>query len=151
MTEQEQGKLCVMNPVLEGRLGKLLSPSRRRKKIRQICQTLVVSERRACKIPSQASATQWHHSPPPFDEKEWRVERIKTQYIELCSLWENGSIESFNGKLTDKLLDRGILTTLEEAKILIEQWRKVYNQVCLHCIKNYRQLVPETISTIATT
>ena len=40
---------------------------------------------------------------------------------------ENGYIESFNGKLRDELLDRETFTTLEEAKILIEQWRKEYN------------------------
>ena len=35
--------------------------------------------------------------------------------------WENGYIESFNGKLRDELLNREIFTTLTEAKILIEQ------------------------------
>jgi len=30
------------------------------------------------------------------------------------------------GKLRDELLNREILTTLEEAKVLIEQWRKEY-------------------------
>ena len=41
--------------------------------------------------------------------------------------WENGYIESFNGKLRDELLNREIFTTLIEAKILIEEWRKEYN------------------------
>ncbi len=34
--------------------------------------------------------------------------------------WENGYIESFNGKLRDELVDREIFTTLLEAKVLIE-------------------------------
>jgi len=50
----------------------------------------------------------------------------------------------------DELLDREILTILEEAKILIEQWRKEYNQVCPHSAKNYRPPAPETILTMAT-
>ncbi len=48
---------------------------------------------------------------------------VKTLFIEPGSPWENGYIESFNGKLRDELLNREIFTTLTEAKILIEQWR----------------------------
>jgi putative transposase len=54
---------------------------------------------------------------------------VKTLLIEPGSPWENGYIESFNGKLRDELLNREVLTTLTEAQILIEQWRKEYNQV----------------------
>jgi len=43
-------------------------------------------------------------------------------FIEPGSPWENGYIESFNGKLRDELLNRVILMTLEESKVLIEQW-----------------------------
>lgn len=53
----------------------------------------------------------------------------KTLFIEPGSPWENGYIESFNGKLRDELLSREIFYTLEEAKILIEKWRKEYNQI----------------------
>ena len=92
---------------------------------------------------------------PEFTAKAIRVwlNRIEvtTLYIEPGSPWENGYIESFNGKLRDELLDREILTTLEEAKILIEQWRKEYNQVRPHSAKNYRPPAPETILTMATT
>jgi putative transposase len=76
---------------------------------------------------------------------------VKTLYIEPGSPWENGYIESFNGKLRDELLDREIFTTLKEAKILIEQWRKEYNQVRPHSAKNYRPPAPEAILTMATT
>jgi len=41
-------------------------------------------------------------------------------HIEPGSPWENGYIESLDGKLRDKLLNREIFTTLEEAKVLIE-------------------------------
>jgi transposase InsO family protein len=54
---------------------------------------------------------------------------VKTLFLEPCSPWGNGYIESFNGKLHDEFLNRGIFTNLEEAKVLIEQWLKKYNQV----------------------
>ncbi len=37
------------------------------------------------------------------------------------SPWENGYIESFNGKLRDELLNCEIFETLFEAKVLIER------------------------------
>ena len=42
---------------------------------------------------------------------------VEALFIELGSPWENGYIESFNGKLRDELLNREIFTTLTEAKI----------------------------------
>jgi len=76
---------------------------------------------------------------------------VKTLYIEPGSPWENGYIESFNGKMRDELLNREIFTTLEEAKVLIEQWRKEYNQVRPHSARNNRPPAPETILTVALT
>jgi len=76
---------------------------------------------------------------------------VKPLYIEPGSPWENGYIESFNGKLRDELLNREIFTTLKEAKILIEQWRKEYNQVRPHSARKNRPPAPETILTMATT
>jgi len=68
---------------------------------------------------------------------------IKTLFIEPGSPWENGYIESFNGKLRNELLNRETFTTLTEAKILIEQWRKGYNQVRPHSSLGYRPPAPE--------
>ena len=76
---------------------------------------------------------------------------VKTLYIEPGSPWENGYIESFNGKLRDELLNREIFTTLEEAKVLIEQWRKEYNHVRPHSAKNNRPPAPEAILTVTLT
>ena len=70
---------------------------------------------------------------------------VKTLFIEPGSPWENGYIESFNGKLRDELLNREIFTTLIEAKILIEQWRREYNQVRPHSALGYRPPAPEAI------
>jgi len=46
---------------------------------------------------------------------------VQTLYIEPGSPWENGYIESFNGKLRDELLDGEIFDTLHEAKVLVER------------------------------
>jgi putative transposase len=75
---------------------------------------------------------------------------VKTLFIERGSPWENGYIESFNGKMRDELLNREIFTTLEEAKVLIEQWRKHYNQVRPHSSKKYRPPAPEAILVMTT-
>jgi putative transposase len=65
--------------------------------------------------------------------KDWleRVE-VKTLFIEPGSPWENGYVESFNGKLRDELLDGEIFDTLLEAKVLIERWRVEYNTIRPH-------------------
>ena len=70
---------------------------------------------------------------------------VKTLFIERGSPWENGYIESFNGKLRDELLNREIFTTLEEAKVLIEGWRREYNQVRPHSALGYQPPAPEAV------
>jgi len=68
---------------------------------------------------------------------------VKTLFIEPGSPWENGYIESFNGKLRDELLNREIFTTLWEAQVLIEQWRREYNTTRPHSARGYRPPAPE--------
>jgi len=68
---------------------------------------------------------------------------VKTLFIEPGSPWENGYIESFNGKLRDELLNREIFSTLTEARVLIAGWRKEYNQVRPHSSLAYRPPAPE--------
>jgi len=70
---------------------------------------------------------------------------VKTLYIEPGSPWENGYIESFNGKLRDELLNVEIFTTLFEAQVLIENWRKEYNQIRPHSALGYRPPAPEVL------
>ena len=70
---------------------------------------------------------------------------VTTLFIEPGSPWENGYIESFNGKLRDGLLNGEIFTTLLEAKVLIENWRKEYNTIRPHSSLNYKPPAPETI------
>jgi len=87
---------------------------------------------------------------PEFTAKAVRnwLERlgVKTLFIEPGSPWENGYIESFNGKLRDELLNREIFTTLTEAKILIEQWRMGYNHIRPHSSLGYRPPAPEAVT-----
>ena len=84
---------------------------------------------------------------PEFTAKATRkwLERlgVKTLFIEPGSPWENGYIESFNGKLRDELLNREIFTALIEAKVLTADCRKEYNQVRLHSAKGYKPPAPE--------
>ena len=71
----------------------------------------------------------------------------KTAFIEPGSPWENGYVESFNGKLRDELLNAEVFNTLAEAKVLIEQWRRHYNTVRPHSSLHYRPPAPEVLLT----
>jgi transposase InsO family protein len=78
--------------------------------------------------------------------REWLSELgVRTLFIQPGSPWENGYIESFNGKLRDELLNREVFTTLREAAVLIESWRREYNQVRPHSSLGYRPPAPEAI------
>ena len=70
---------------------------------------------------------------------------VKTLFIEPGSPWENGYIESFNGKLRDELLNGEIFYTLREAQAVIEGWRREYNTFRPHSSLGYRPPVPETV------
>jgi transposase InsO family protein len=79
--------------------------------------------------------------------REWiAAVGAKTAYIEPGSPWENGYVESFNGKLRDELLNGEIFYSLAEARIVIEQWRKHYNTVRPHSSLGYRPPAPEVIA-----
>ena len=71
----------------------------------------------------------------------------RTLYIEPGSPWENGYVESFNGKLRDELLDREIFYTLKEVRILTEQYRQTYNQIRPHSSLGYRPPAPQAVLT----
>ena len=69
---------------------------------------------------------------------------IKPLFIEPGSPWENGYIESFNGKMRDELLAGEIFYSLKEAQVIIEQWRWHYNQVRPHSSLGYKAPSPAT-------
>ncbi len=70
---------------------------------------------------------------------------VKTLYIEPGSPWENGYCESLNSKLRDELLNGEIFTTMREAQVLIENWRRHYNAIRPHSSLGYRPPAPEAI------
>jgi transposase InsO family protein len=70
---------------------------------------------------------------------------VKPLFIEPGSPWENGYIESFNGKMRDELLSGEIFYSLKEAQVLIEMWRKYYNTVRPHSALGYKPPAPATI------
>jgi transposase InsO family protein len=59
------------------------------------------------------------------------------------SPWENGYVESFNGKLRDECLNGEVFETLLEAPVLIERWRHEYNTFRPHSSLGYWPPAPE--------
>jgi len=70
---------------------------------------------------------------------------VKPLFIEPGSPWENGYIESFNGKMRDELLAGEIFYSLKEAQILIEMWRRQYNTIRPHSALGYRPPAPAAL------
>ena len=79
--------------------------------------------------------------------REW-LHRFEVQslFIESGILWENGYNESFNGKLRDELLNGEIFYTLNEARILVEQWRIHYNTARPHSSLGCQPPAPQAIN-----
>ena len=71
--------------------------------------------------------------------KGWLKKRgVETAYIEGGKPWQNGLNESFNGKLRDECLNLEWFANRAEAKVVIEQWRKHYNEKRLHSSLGYK-------------
>lgn len=62
---------------------------------------------------------------------------VKRLHSEPGKPWQNGYIESFNGKLRDELLSRTWFSSLREAKVEIELWRQHYNTERPHSALGY--------------
>ena len=76
--------------------------------------------------------------------REWiTAVGAQTASIAPGSPWENGFIESFNARLRDELLDGEIFSSLREAAVVIESWRRHYNAVRPHASLGYRPPAPE--------
>ena len=74
---------------------------------------------------------------------------VKPLYIEPGSPWENGFIESFNGKMRDELLAGEIFYSLKEAQVLIELWRQHYNTLRPHSSLDYKPPAPAVLLALA--
>ena len=66
------------------------------------------------------------------------LDQLAALFIEPGSPWQNAYIESFNGKLSDELLNLDEFTNLAEARYLAETWRNEYNQIRPHSSLGYR-------------
>ena len=75
--------------------------------------------------------------------REWIAAVGAKTAIERGSPCENGYCESFNSKLRDELLNGEIFYTLQEAKVIIENWRRHYNTIRPHSSLGYRPPAPE--------
>jgi putative transposase len=78
---------------------------------------------------------------PEFVSKallSWIVAQgIGTALIEPGKPWQNGVTESFNGKFRDECLSLEWFRSRAEAKVVIEAWRRHYNQVRPHSSLGY--------------
>jgi len=110
------------------------------------CLASVVARR----LGSQAVILLWaelvlHHGIPPHIRSDngpefiarklrgWlKALQVEPLSIEPGSPWENGDIESFNGKMRAQFLDGELFDTLREAQILTERWRIHDNTVRPH-------------------
>lgn len=54
--------------------------------------------------------------------------RINWHYIEPGKPMQNGTIESFNGRMRDEFLNLHWFSTLREAQMMAEEWRQDYNE-----------------------
>lgn len=71
--------------------------------------------------------------------QRWLERRhVQTAYIAPGSPWQNGYAESFNGRLRDECLNIEWFHNLAEAKVVIECWRKHYNEERPHSSLGYK-------------
>ena len=56
-----------------------------------------------------------------------------------------GAVHPINAPLRDELLDGEIFYSLREAQVVIESWRRHYNQVRPHASLGYRAPAPEVV------
>jgi len=70
--------------------------------------------------------------------KDWlEKEGIKTHYIPPGEPWEQPFVESFHDKLRDEHLNRELYYSLREAEVLLESWRREYNEYRPHSSLDY--------------
>jgi putative transposase len=71
--------------------------------------------------------------------RKWlKEQRIETIFITPGSPWENPYIESFFDKLRGECLNREYFFSVTEANVILEEWRKEYNQFRPHSSLGYK-------------
>jgi transposase InsO family protein len=74
----------------------------------------------------------------PETIRQWMsTAQIECLYIQPGSPWEQAYIESFHDKFRDECLNRELFATLAEARVIIESWRREYNQIRPHSALGY--------------
>ena len=69
---------------------------------------------------------------------KWIVDQgIQTALIDPGKPWQNGMLESFNGKFRDECLGMEWFLSRAQAKVVIEAWRKHFNEVRPHSSLDY--------------
>lgn len=68
--------------------------------------------------------------------------QVKTAYITPGSPWENGFNERFNGILRDELLNGEMFYTIREAQVMVEDYRRLYNEFRPHSSLSYTPPAP---------
>jgi putative transposase len=70
--------------------------------------------------------------------RKWLKEsRVGALFIEPGSPWENGYVESFNGKLRDECLNGELFLNLTETRYVVDRWRLDYNHHRPHSMLNW--------------
>jgi putative transposase len=70
--------------------------------------------------------------------RQWLAQAdIVTAYIDPGKPWQNGVGESFHSRFRDECLDREWFHTPQEARVLIEQYRRQYNEARPHSSLGY--------------
>ena len=64
--------------------------------------------------------------------------QVQTAYIAPGSPWQNGYGESFNGRLRDECLNLEWFHNVAEARVVIERWRRQYNEDRPHSSLGYQ-------------
>jgi len=62
---------------------------------------------------------------------------ITTAYIDPGKSWQNGVRESFHTRFRDECLNQEVFFTMHEAAVIIDQYRRVYNEARPHSSLHY--------------
>lgn len=62
---------------------------------------------------------------------------IRLGFIAPGKPWQNGFAESFHARLRDEFLDGEVFLSVHQAQVLLDQWRRYWNQERLHSSLGY--------------
>lgn len=82
------------------------------------------------------AVNKYSNNGPEFVSKallRWMANQgLEVALIDPGKPWQNGMIESCNGKFRDECLSTEWFRSRTEAKVIIEDWRRTYNEVRPH-------------------